>query len=516
MSEATLHIELDQARDSIQALREELERTNSEVLQLTLDLEDKINQLQRSENKYRELAESLTDPFTAWDANLRCIYRNKAADLAIQVPNNEAINKTFEELYPGQVGTDIHRACLQTLEDHQSRTLQVEWLRPVDGRRFYYEVSLYPTQEGLTVFSRDITDEKKAARELEASEARYRGLFNGMTEGFGLHEIICDAQGKPVDYRFLEINPAFEQMTGLKAEIILGRRVREVLPAVESAWIETYGKVALTGQAVRFQNYSYDLGKYYEVVAYCPEPGKFATLFFDVSEQKRLEAEAQARNTQVEVQRRLLEQREQERMQIARDLHDGPVQELTGAYYALDGILYSGEDEGLAQGLRGIRETLRNQVAELRNYAGELRPPALAKFGLARGIRAHLELFREKHPELSVQYEEDVQETDLFSEQKRLAVYRIYQEAMNNIVKHSNASEIAIHLLKNDQGIRLEIRDNGQGFEVPDDWLDLIRQGHLGLAGMKERAEAAGGHLEIESHRGNSNQGTTTKVEIPA
>ena len=91
-------------------------------------------------------------------------------------------------------------------------------------------------------------------RELAQSEGRYRMLFEAMTEGFALHEIICDDQGRPRDYRFLQVNPAFERLTGLKAADIVGRTLYEVLPQAESLWVERYGSVALTGQPAHFES----------------------------------------------------------------------------------------------------------------------------------------------------------------------------------------------------------------------------------------------------------------------
>ena len=124
----------------------------------------------------------------------------------------------------------------------------------------------------------DISERKKSEEMLKKSEMRYRSLFTEMLEGLAFHEIICDSQGKPVDYRFLSINPAFEKLTGLSADYAVGKTVREVIPGVESFWIERYGKVALTGEPVSFENYIQGLDQYYKVAAYCPEHGKFAVL----------------------------------------------------------------------------------------------------------------------------------------------------------------------------------------------------------------------------------------------
>ncbi len=123
------------------------------------------------------------------------------------------------------------------------------------------------------------------------AEQDYRTLFHEMLEGFAVHEILCDKQGRPVDYRFLAVNPAFENMTGLKSEQIAGRTVREVLPETEPEWIEIFGRVALTGEPAFFQQYSATLGKHFEVTAFRPGPRQFACIFSDITDRKRAEEE---------------------------------------------------------------------------------------------------------------------------------------------------------------------------------------------------------------------------------
>ncbi len=123
----------------------------------------------------------------------------------------------------------------------------------------------------------DVTERRKA-------EESYQSLFREMLDGFALHEIILDGAGRPIDYHFLAINPAFERMTGLQAEAIVGRTALEMLPGVEASWIEVYGRVALTGVPEYFENYSADLGKRFEVMAYRPAPGQFACVFADITQ----------------------------------------------------------------------------------------------------------------------------------------------------------------------------------------------------------------------------------------
>lgn len=120
--------------------------------------------------------------------------------------------------------------------------------------------------------------------EKKATESNYQHLFHSMISGFAMHEIICDDQGKPVDYRFLEVNPAFYQLTGLSDVNLIGRTVLEVIPNLEPFWIERYGHVALSGETAKFIYPVAIMGRHFEVIAYSPEKGKFATLFTDVTE----------------------------------------------------------------------------------------------------------------------------------------------------------------------------------------------------------------------------------------
>ncbi len=130
----------------------------------------------------------------------------------------------------------------------------------------------------------DITAQKLATDSLRSSEARYRSLFSEMTSGFALHEIILDADGHPRDYRFLDVNPAFEALTGLHRNTILGKTVREVIPAIEPSWIARYGAVALTGTPASFEDHAVALQKHFSVHAYSPKSGQFAVIFTDITE----------------------------------------------------------------------------------------------------------------------------------------------------------------------------------------------------------------------------------------
>lgn len=121
------------------------------------------------------------------------------------------------------------------------------------------------------------------------TETIYYGLLSEMIFGYALHEIIYDDTGIPCDFRFLEVNPVFEKVIGLDAESLIGKTVLEVLPLTETYWLDTYRKVALEGGPVLYENYSRELGKYFEVQAFSPQKGKVASLFKDISKRKQVE-----------------------------------------------------------------------------------------------------------------------------------------------------------------------------------------------------------------------------------
>jgi PAS domain S-box-containing protein len=123
-------------------------------------------------------------------------------------------------------------------------------------------------------------------------KARYRSLLKNMMNGYAYHEVVFDENGKPIDYIFREINKAFERLTGLKSDEIIGKKVTEVLPGIEedpADWIGVYGMVAITGKPIRFENYSEKLKKWYNIYAFSPKKGYFATTFEDITARKELE-----------------------------------------------------------------------------------------------------------------------------------------------------------------------------------------------------------------------------------
>lgn len=145
---------------------------------------------------------------------------------------------------------------------------------------------------------------------LKRSEEKLQSLFANMLEGFAYHRIVLDSARTPCDYVFLEVNEAFEQLTGLSGKDIIGRRVTQALPGIErdpTDWIGKYGQVALTGQPARFESYSAALQKWFAISAFSPRKGYFAVTFSDITERRRYGEELEEKTRHLEAVNRELE-----------------------------------------------------------------------------------------------------------------------------------------------------------------------------------------------------------------
>lgn len=124
---------------------------------------------------------------------------------------------------------------------------------------------------------------------LEESKEQYRLLTEKMQLGLALHEIICDDQGTPIDFRYLKVNESWERVIGVKKEDVLGKTAMSVFPNTESYWIEKFGEVALSGNSLQYENYSKELDKHLSISFYSPRPRQVATVVEDITERKRAE-----------------------------------------------------------------------------------------------------------------------------------------------------------------------------------------------------------------------------------
>ena len=177
-------------------------------------------------------------------------------------------------------GKPVGKIEYQVLGDDQiERWIESRW-----------SIELGPDGQPLKSFATnlDVTERKRAEEALRESERRYRNLFNSMDEGYCIIELIFDEHQKPVDWRYLDVNPAFEKLSSMYGAV--GKRIREIVPDLEQYWFDSYGNVALTGEPHRFVNEAKPLGRWFDVYAFRlggPESRKVAVLFTNITERTK-------------------------------------------------------------------------------------------------------------------------------------------------------------------------------------------------------------------------------------
>jgi PAS domain S-box-containing protein len=248
--------------------------------------------------------------------------------------------------------------------DSEFQTIEFEGAFPNVGRRTVLLDARRVARDGTALVLlafRDITARKHAERARRESETRFRTLFDSMDEGYCVVEMIFDPENKPIDYRFLEVNPAFERQTGIAAA--RGRLMREIAPEHEQHWFDIYGRIALTGETLRFERPAAALRRYFEVCAFrvgAPELRQVGIVFNDITQRKNFDRQRELALAQEEALRKDAETATRVLAHTQDALHKR-VTELAAA------------DRHRNEFLAVLAHELRNPLAPLRNAVQILR-----------------------------------------------------------------------------------------------------------------------------------------------
>ena len=214
---------------------------------------------------------------------------------------------------------------------------------------------------------------------------------------------------------------------------------------------------------------------------------------------------------------------EEERLRLARELHDDTIQSIIALKQRLQLARKSVKDPGTQHSLNELETLAEGTIEELRRLTRALRPLYLEDLGLVTALEM---LAREtsQNDGLAVEFQKSGREHRL-SREAELALYRIAQEALNNVLRHARAGRATLELTFRDGEVELEVRDDGAGFQMPKSPTDFAASGHFGLLGMRERAELMGARLEVESAqslaqhpagaKGEAGRGTRLSVRLP-
>lgn len=350
-------------------------------------------------------------------------------------------------------------------------------------------------------------ENRRLVESLRTAEERFRVALKNSPVGVYTNDL---------DLRYTWI---YNPPAGFTVEQILGRRDEDLLAAKDAALLRQLKEEVLrTGHGLRremiinIQNQPHIFDITIEPLL---RPGGvlegITVSVVDVSVQRSLENEIRQSAVRLELQRLILQDREKERVKIAQDLHDGPLQEVMALSFDLSEALQVDEKDARLVMMQELRAKMMNLGQDLRQFCAELRPPALTPFGLEKAIRSHIEQFSAKHTRLQV-LPELMPDGQSLPETVRLAMFRVYQELLNNVARHARASVVHVRLTLDEAQAELEIQDNGAGFQLPEQWVDLARQGHFGLVGVQERISALGGRVLFRSKPG---EGTLVRVIVP-
>ncbi|WP_462318929.1 PAS domain-containing hybrid sensor histidine kinase/response regulator [Marinilabilia sp.] len=319
--------------------------------------------------------------------------------------------------------------------------------------------------EELTQTNEELYAAKKRAEE---NEMEFRELFENMSQGFALHEIILDHQKKPVDYRYIHINRAFEKINQIKASDFIGKRVKEVLPKTEDHWIENFGKVAQTGWPMHFENYSVEFDKYYDVIAYSPRKGFFAVIFTDVTKSKKHEKELTAAKQKAEESDRL------KSAFLANMSHEirTPMNAILGFTDLLNSPRTTPEKREKYSAV--IKETgkqllhIINDVLDISKIESGNITIEKASFRLKSAIQEVLQIYEpliaQKGLQLVSSFNLPSEDLHILSDKKRLQ--QILHNLISNAIKFTDKGKIELTCSIDQQYLTIQVKDTGRGIHA--------------------------------------------------
>jgi len=476
-----------------------LKSSSVEILEVSIKMALKLHEAQKNaaekDRLYRQLYETMQQGVLYYDAEGRIIDANPAAVSILGLARDQLIgmhglNPAWSAIAPdGSPITEMECPVPTTLRTGKPVSNFVMGIYRADkGRHSWLSVTAIPLEESFApvkVFStiEDITDLVNLKNDLE-------NLFQQMHDGFALHEMIFDTQGKPVDYRFLKVNHAFERLTGLSAKDIIGKRVLEVLPNTESYWIETYGKVVQTGETITFQNYSSELKRYYEVSAYRPAPGQFAVIISDITDRKLAEVAMQGA---YEEKATLLKEL-QHRVKNSFTMIDSMVQLAADSY----------ESEEVAQALKEIQFRVA-AVSQL--YSQLHQSSSFSVVDTYEYFEQLLQSMTEFSPLTLTTHIEHITIPVKIATSLGIIITELVTNALKYAYPKGMNGELWVEIAQDTEGLTVTVQDKGRG--LPENYVIKNSSG-LGLNLVNALAQQMKGSFTI-----SSKDGTTCIIRIP-
>lgn len=476
--------------------RKKLEKQLKEFnQQLEIQVKEKTAEL-------RDVFERISDAFIGIDNDHKVVYVNKKAELLFSIDSSQLTNTSVYDLFSTSEG-EVETAINETFISREYIYLET-WLTRFQK---WFELNIYPSPSGLSIYIRDITIRKKALLELNASEEKYRLFFENSMDGI----LLTDGKG-----HIFSANKAATEIFGMTEEEICRGGRTAILDETDPNWprfFETRNKFGKAqGELRHFRKDGSTFLAEITSVKFRNAIGEEQTntIIRDITERKRAEEELNESYQQIRRLTAYLQKvREEERANIARDIHDELGQQLTVMKMDLSWMkkkIKSGEVETLPAKMDEIQEIIDGTVSSVRRIATDLRPSLLDDIGLIAAIEWEVDMFT-KRTGIKVNLLKPDSPVEMPAEYVT-GLFRILQESLTNIIRHASATQVDIHLKNQNNEFILYIEDNGTGFDMNT----VAGKKTLGLLGMKERSAMMEGIFTVHSE---PLKGTKLEVRVP-
>lgn len=348
---------------------------------------------------------------------------------------------------------------------------------------------------------------RKTVKDMKLARQNYEELFTNASDAIWVHNL---------EGNITLVNKACEKLTGYPVSELIGKNVLEFLTPEKLSIARQVKDKLLRGEAMEHR-YEQRLAKKdgseaivqlaTRIIIGDGKPQAFQNMARDITEERKLQDNLQFYLRQV------LQAQEEERKRLARELHDDTSQQILLLTHGVDNIASKADHylpKELGNELEKLYELSKQTYQGIKRYAQALRPGILDDLGLVPAIKW---LAQELNNLAGIEVQVKIGAIPSLTQETQLVLFRIVQESLNNVHRHSGASEASIMVECQGAEIRVTINDNGRGFKLPPQLSEFAGQGKLGLTGMAERARLIGGEIEVGSQIG---KGTTIIVKAPA
>lgn len=487
---------------------ERIKQRTNDLINLNLKLQKEVEfkvkaekALIQSETKYKTLVERMNDGLGVQDKNRVVTYVNERMCAITGYSKSEMIGKKTSELLEKIVDdTSIfHPSLLKAnrVFEYEIKTKSNKRVVVLfQGQNLYDDKGNY---DGSFAVITDISKLKQLSLDISEREGQIRALINATKDSV----IMVDSDGF-----IITANKIAAKRFGFPLEEIIDKNIFDLIPKnFAKGQKKTIKEITTTEQIVTFQdyaeNYVYDI-TLYPIKGNPNQKGRVAVFAKDITELKKAEKQISS------LTKKIIQAQENERKKIALDLHDHVAQNLSFLKITADSIK-NFKDNDFGKKIQILSRGLKDSISDIRHISYDLRPPNLDELGLVKAIYQHCEEVSSKH-KIKIDFKSAGMENIYLNYDIEINIFRIIQEALNNILKHSKADTARVRLIASYPRVIVRINDNGKGFHL-NSKPDLNASGKkMGILGMKERVSLIGGKMEINSSPGS---GTKIVAEIP-